>query len=204
MSWGGKLRDLLWVTVLIEYCMVHGQIQGCNLTKRFMAGSWMTVKLPSMTCVINLVRCRINVVFRMIIYHLKFRRDCVREVNSCARGIGEGHLEGRRKNTRVHCFTSAFPSNANENCTLNAGLICDEISSKEYICGMITWLVALPLEGLKGSNWHITHYKFISSFCFPIGGPSPANHQEITNFQELVTQVAPCLGFKKKPTSPFL
>jgi len=57
----------------------------------------MTVKLPSMTRVINLVRRRINVVFRMIIYHLKFRRDCVPEVNSCAQGTGEGHLEGRRK-----------------------------------------------------------------------------------------------------------
>lgn len=53
----------------------------------------MTVKLPSMTRVINLVRCRINVVFRMIIYHLKFGHDCVQEVNSCA----EGHVEGRRK-----------------------------------------------------------------------------------------------------------
>lgn len=97
MSWGGKLRDLLWVTVLIEYCMVHGQIQGCNLTNRFTDGLWMTVKLPSMTRVINLVRHRINVVFRMIIYHLKFRRDCVQEVNSCAQGTGEGRLEGRRK-----------------------------------------------------------------------------------------------------------
>lgn len=90
MSSGG---DLLWVAVLIEYCMVHGQIQGCNLTNRFTDGLWMTVKLPSMTRVINLVRCRINVVFRMIIYHLKFGRDCVQEVNSCA----EGHVEGRRK-----------------------------------------------------------------------------------------------------------
>ena len=52
----------------------------------------MTVKLPSMTRVINLVRRRINVVFRMIIYHLKFRRDCVPEVNSCAQGTGEGAL----------------------------------------------------------------------------------------------------------------
>lgn len=165
----------------------------------------MTVKLPSVTCVINLVRCRINVVFKTIIYHLKFRHDCVRGVNTCAQGAGEGHVEGRRKIPAcVGCFTSAFPGDTNENCTLNAGLICDEISSKEYIYRMITWLVALPLEGLKGSNWHITHYKFISSFCFPIGRPSPANHQEITNFQELVTQVATRLGFKKKPPSSLL
>lgn len=96
MSKAGKLRDPLWVTVLIEYRMVRGQIQGCNLTKRFTAGLWMTVKLPSMTCVINLVWCGINVVFRMIIYHLKFRRDCIQEVNSCAQGIGEGYLERRK------------------------------------------------------------------------------------------------------------
>lgn len=62
--------------------------------------------------------------------------------------------------------------------------------------------MVLPLEGLRGSNWHITHYKFISSLCFPIGGPSPANQQEITNFQELVAQVMPRLGFTK--SSPLL
>lgn len=128
---------------------------------------------------------------------------CTRSKKLCTRYWGRA-LREEEKNTRLHCFTSAFLSNTNENCTLNAGLICDEISSKEYICGMITWLVVLPLEGLKGSNWHITHYKFISNFCFPIGGPSPANHQEITNFQELVIQVAPRLGFEKKPASPLL
>lgn len=93
----GSWRICSWVTVLIGYCMVHGQLRGCNLTRKFTAGLWMTVKLPSLMCVINLVQCRINVIVKMTIYHLKLRRDCVWEVNSSAQGIGEGRLEGRGK-----------------------------------------------------------------------------------------------------------
>lgn len=92
-SWGS-----CWLPVLTEPCMVHGQVQGCNLSTGFTAGLRVTAKLPRVTRVINLVLCRINVVFKMIIYLLKLRHGCAQGgANSCARDIREGCSEGRRK-----------------------------------------------------------------------------------------------------------
>lgn len=77
---------------------MHGQVQGCNLSAGFTAGLRVTAELPRVTRVINLVRRRINVVFKIIIYHLKLRRGCARGgANSCARDVGEGCSEGRRQ-----------------------------------------------------------------------------------------------------------
>lgn len=56
--------------------MVHGQVQGCNFSTGFTAGLRVTAKLPRVTRVINLLRRRINVLFKVIIYHLKLRRGC--------------------------------------------------------------------------------------------------------------------------------
>lgn len=98
--------------------MVHGQVRGCNLSTGFTAGLRVTAKLPRVTRAINLVPCRINVLFKMIIYHLESRRGCARGgANSCAQGIGERVLGGEKENTCPHCFTSAVPGKANENCT---------------------------------------------------------------------------------------
>lgn len=65
--------------------MVRGQVQGCNLSTGFTAGLRVTAKLRRVTRVINLVGRRINVVFRMIIYHLRLRHGHARGgANSCA------------------------------------------------------------------------------------------------------------------------
>lgn len=78
--------------------MVHGQVQGCNLSTGFTAGLRVTAKLLHVTRVINLVQHRINVVFKIIIYHLKLRRSCAQGgANSRAQGIREGCSEGRRR-----------------------------------------------------------------------------------------------------------
>lgn len=54
------------------------------------------------------------------------------------KALGKGTERGEEKDL-LALFHKCIPGcNTNENCTLNAGLICDEIRSKEYISGMIT------------------------------------------------------------------